>query len=799
MPEQIGLQAVLDMTDFNKGLKSYVDGTNQMDKSTATAEKSTKGFFNTIAGNIARGALEKAGHMFTQFVSELPQMAVEMYNLGAQVESTQYRFEAFAGGPDEAAEYLNAFTVAAGGAIDRMSAMQGASKLLQMGLVGNADEMELMAKIAVKLGDQTAQAGDRVNDFALLLANQSVMRLDNFGISSGKVRKRIEELQKATKDMSREEAFKIAVMEEGATSLERLGDTTALATTKTGNITAAFANLKQTAATMFLDMANDVEIFGKSIDDIPGALNWAERALTAWGAAQKAFWENGVMPGIDGSIDAIKEFDATMRELDPAMQKIIYDSKDLNDETGRYKNALDGINPELERYEKSLPKIETGISSVSYVTEDAKKATNDLVESNHDLMQRVMNVTNQLNSEKNALGLTEDATYSEVLAAKELVDANKKMEQSIIKVASAQLELGMSFTNYHRDVEQSAEEYAKTIEETEAEHQENLAKLTKKGQAWRKEIDLEAENEKLALLQQKLDLALLQQSEFSEKTKESTKIAKAQQIATLQAQLAEQTALIESANNGYIVMQGANVAEDLALENERYAEKLRLAQEAYALEREEQRRHLGEMILQSFDAWVAINGGVTEQTLLMRTRLAEEYGLVDENSTAFVASMLKTFDDWKTNQNVSTDAVISRLDTAANSAFNLKTAIENLPSSKEIVITYTEQGGREASRGGTGPKITEYAEGGTSRGGMAMVGERGPELVNLPHGAQVMNTTDTAKLFKTVSMMLQSNTPVSQIMNNQKSINVPINATINNGMDMFAFQSRVREAVAGAL
>ena len=80
-----------------------------------------------------------------------------------------------------------------------------------------------------------------------------------------------------------------------------------------------------------------------------------------------------------------------------------------------------------------------------------------------------------------------------------------------------------------------------------------------------------------------------------------------------------------------------------------------------------------------------------------------------------------------------------------------------------------------------------------------MVGERGPELVNLPRGASVMSATDTSKLFKTVSTMMQSNVPVSQIMNNQKSINVPINAVINSDMDMFAFQARVQQAIAGAI
>jgi hypothetical protein len=93
-----------------------------------------------------------------------------------------------------------------------------------MGLVTNADEMSNVVEMATRLGDQTASASDRVGDFALLLANQSIPRLDNFGISSGRVRARIKELQEETAGLSREQAFMQAVMEQGGKSLDLLGE-----------------------------------------------------------------------------------------------------------------------------------------------------------------------------------------------------------------------------------------------------------------------------------------------------------------------------------------------------------------------------------------------------------------------------------------------------------------------------------------------------------------------------------------------------------------------------------------------
>lgn len=104
-----------------------------------------------------------------------------------------------------------------------------------------------------------------------------------------------------------------------------------------------------------------------------------------------------------------------------------------------------------------------------------------------------------------------------------------------------------------------------------------------------------------------------------------------------------------------------------------------------------------------------------------------------------------------------------------------------------------------SSDSGYGGATPGMASGGIARGGWTMVGEQGPELVNLPRGATVSSTDETNKLLQSVSLLLSSRSPVSQMTNSSKVINAPINATINNGMDMFAFQSRVQQAMANAL
>jgi hypothetical protein len=103
--------------------------------------------------------------------------------------------------------------------------MSANSRFLSMGLADSADEAANLSRIAVTLGGAMGkEAGPAMEEFALLMANQSIPRLDTFGISAGKVRQRIKDLQAATPGLSRETAFMTATMEEAAVAMEKVGN-----------------------------------------------------------------------------------------------------------------------------------------------------------------------------------------------------------------------------------------------------------------------------------------------------------------------------------------------------------------------------------------------------------------------------------------------------------------------------------------------------------------------------------------------------------------------------------------------
>ena len=235
MTEKMGLAAVLDLTQFVPGLKSYMDGIASTTQANFEAAKSFVGFgkgldetgdeLDDTGDDAVKHAakieiLEKAYDQARQTI----EAGIGLAELGAAFERQERRFEAFSGGAEKAQANLEAFQQGAGGTVNKMEAMSSASRLLQMGLVQDAAEMEKVVEMATRLGDQTASAGTRVSDFALMLANTSIPRLDSYGISAGFVRNRMQELQTANEDMTREQAFSQAVFEAGADSLEILGD-----------------------------------------------------------------------------------------------------------------------------------------------------------------------------------------------------------------------------------------------------------------------------------------------------------------------------------------------------------------------------------------------------------------------------------------------------------------------------------------------------------------------------------------------------------------------------------------------
>jgi ribosomal 50S subunit-associated protein YjgA (DUF615 family) len=200
------------------------------------------------AGGLAGLASAAGAAGIATLVAAAVRGAAELGALGERVKRSGQYFTAFSGGASLAAQNLSAMQRATNGALSETEAMNAASKLQSMGLAENTAALERQAHMAVILGGNSRSAAESLDEWSLMLANQSVERLDTFGISSGRVRQRIDELTKTTPGLTREQAFLNATLEIGAQKVAQLEAAGVTAGTTTDRLAATTKNLKDELA-----------------------------------------------------------------------------------------------------------------------------------------------------------------------------------------------------------------------------------------------------------------------------------------------------------------------------------------------------------------------------------------------------------------------------------------------------------------------------------------------------------------------------------------------------------------------
>lgn len=206
-------------------------------------------------------------------------LTVSSFKAAEEAKVATSAFTNLSGSANIARINLQAMDRATRGLISDTEQMQIANQLLGMQIVQTADQLEEVVGVSRRLGKEFRglNAREAAEEFAIMIANMSVARLDSFGLSSGRVRKRILELQAATEGMTREQAFFQATMEEGQKTLERLGPEINTTSDEIAILRAEFANLQVSIGgaaestgimqSLFRSMSNDLVKFRALFDD----------------------------------------------------------------------------------------------------------------------------------------------------------------------------------------------------------------------------------------------------------------------------------------------------------------------------------------------------------------------------------------------------------------------------------------------------------------------------------------------------------------------------------------------------
>jgi hypothetical protein len=199
---------------YNNAVRDATRNTKEFDD----AGKKVGGGFDNIT-NAVKGAV-------TAFIAyQAVGIVTDLVNQGRAANNATAAFTALRGGAEGAAQTLAAMRNATGGVIDDMTLMQNATRLFQMQLANTDADAAKFTEIAVKLGASMGKsANEAMENFSLMLANQSLLRLDTFGISAAAVRERMKELAEEFPNMDKQARFLQATLEQGEKAMGRLGD-----------------------------------------------------------------------------------------------------------------------------------------------------------------------------------------------------------------------------------------------------------------------------------------------------------------------------------------------------------------------------------------------------------------------------------------------------------------------------------------------------------------------------------------------------------------------------------------------
>lgn len=265
-----------------------------------------------------------------QAVRQAAQYALAIGDARAQNLRAASSFQILAGSAKNADAELRAIRTAAGGTIDKLTAMQIATQATALKLADTAAEMGQLTRAAREITLVSATIGDAqtaLTELSLFAANaKSFARADQLGLDVGSLKDRMKELQAADGSLDDSQAKLAASIQLLEERYGKLLDTEAAQASGAEQLRVAYADLKaEIAAGTVGDVINE------GLVQLAGALNEARVALggsTDQNAQQSALeqmiknadWQNETF-ALGGDIGNKKGFEEVL-----AIQKQVNDS-----------------------------------------------------------------------------------------------------------------------------------------------------------------------------------------------------------------------------------------------------------------------------------------------------------------------------------------------------------------------------------------------------------------------------------------------------------------------------------------
>jgi hypothetical protein len=254
-------EATRDIQDAKQELQGLDDVTRKADAGSRQADDGFTKLTNTLK---AIGAVAAA--------RKVAQVTVELAELGAQAERSERSFERIAGGSQRATIMLDQLQEATLYTRSEAQLMEDATNLMALGL---ADSAEGIADITRNVDALGGRFGGTMQQFQIMMSNDSLARVDSFGIGVEEATERIQELKDAGMDAN--EAFDTAILELMNEKYEKLDGTVEDNVTSVLQAKAAWADLKSELGRGFAPilgtMARGIAKVTREVNDQQSAIN----------------------------------------------------------------------------------------------------------------------------------------------------------------------------------------------------------------------------------------------------------------------------------------------------------------------------------------------------------------------------------------------------------------------------------------------------------------------------------------------------------------------------------------------
>jgi hypothetical protein len=347
----------------------------------ATLEAKKLAAAQKTAAATQRQAFLSTGQAALNMVKRVAQVTFELGKLGAQFQGSQIGLSNLAGNFGQSGrEIQKAIQAASKGTLSGLDAIQAANQGLLLGVAKTPEEFAELTSSALTLGRTLGlDATQSIEQFTSALGRQSLLILDNFGVSAKQVNAEIERLAQADFGKARSElteAQKQATFMKAALNIA--GESAATIGDEAGEAAAAFDRLTASSEDFKTELGIAISELNKSLgitDTITGEINKVTDAFRILrGSAEDA--------GIDQQIEAAE---ARLRSLQKTLERTQISQEEGGGlfGTGLLEDFFSGLNESsIEGQARAIADLQAEIDALNLqkAAEDAKKAADGLGE-----------------------------------------------------------------------------------------------------------------------------------------------------------------------------------------------------------------------------------------------------------------------------------------------------------------------------------------------------------------------------------------------------------------------------------